>query len=239
LSIGVDELPVMAVTGTSKGLGLGIVKYFAGRGYRVAGCSRGSAGFESENYIHFDVDVGDEKQVRSWIRSIKRAYGRLDVLVCNAGLAPAALLMLETPAELLESVLRTNVTGTYNVCREAAKVMLLRRFGRIITVSSMAVGLHEEGTSAYSASKSAVVEMTKIMAKELVTFGITCNVMAPSMYITGAVNALGEAVIARALDKLTIKRTLTIEEICNVISFFASPESSSITGQVLHMGLVN
>jgi 3-oxoacyl-[acyl-carrier protein] reductase len=239
LSTAMDRLPVMAVTGTSKGIGQGIAEYFSGRGYQVVGCSRSPAVFESENYTHFIVDVGDEKQTRNWIRSIKRAYGRLDVLVCNAGLAPAALLMLETPAELLEAVLHTNVAGTYNVCREAAKVMLLQRSGRILTVSSMAVGLHEEGTSAYSASKSAVVEMTKIMAKELAPFGITCNVMAPSMYMTGAVNALGETVVSRALDKLTIKRTLTIEEICNVVSFFAAPESNVITGQVLHMGLVN
>jgi 3-oxoacyl-[acyl-carrier protein] reductase len=234
-----DEYPVMAVTGTSKGIGRGVAEYFALRGYRVAGCSRGPTELESENYFHTLIDIGDEKQVRSWTKSIKRTYGHLDVLVCNAGLAPAALLMLETPADVLESVLRTNVGGTYYVCREAAKIMLLQRSGRIITVSSMAVGLHEEGTSAYSASKSAVVEMTKIMAKELAAFGITCNVLAPSMYITEAVDVLGATVTARALDKLTIKRTLTIEEICNVISFFAAPESSCITGQVLHMGLVN
>ena len=233
-----NELPVMAVTGTSKGIGQGIAEHFAVHGYRVAGCSRGPAAFESENYLHFSADIGDEKQARSWIRSVKRAYGRLDVLVCNAGLAPAALLMLETSAELLDSVFRTNVIGTYNVCREAAKVMLLQRSGRIITVSSMAVGLHEEGTSAYSASKSAVVEMTKIMAKELVPFGITCNVIAPSIYMTGAVNALGETVIARALDKLTIKRTLTIEEICNVVSFFAQPRTYTIKKRLPHHNIV-
>jgi 3-oxoacyl-[acyl-carrier protein] reductase len=234
-----SEYPVMAITGTSKGIGRGIAEYFALRGYRVAGCSRGPTELEYENYFHTIVDVGDEKQVRNWMRSIKKTYGRLDILVCNAGLAPAALLMLETPADVLESVLRTNIAGTYYVCREAAKIMLLQHYGRIITFSSMAVGLHEEGTSAYSTSKSAVVEMTKIIAKELATFGITCNVLAPSMYMTEAVHALGEKVVAQALDKLTVKRTLTIEEICNVISFFAAPESGCITGQVLHMGLVN
>jgi 3-oxoacyl-[acyl-carrier protein] reductase len=234
-----NERPVMAVTGTSKGLGLGLAEYFAVHGYRVAGCSRSPATLESEAYFHTLVDIGDEKQVRDWVRLVKRTYGRLDVMVCNAGLAPAAMLLTMTPAEVLESVMRTNVNGTYYVCREAAKMMMLQRYGRIITVSSMAVGLHEEGTSAYAASKSAVVELTKILAKELVPFGITCNVLAPSMYLTGAVEALGEAVVARALEKLTIKRVLTIDEICNVISFFAAPESGCITGQVLHMGLVS
>jgi 3-oxoacyl-[acyl-carrier protein] reductase len=146
--------------------------------------------------------------------------------------------MAMTPGKVLEPLLRTNVSGTYYVCREVAKVMILQRSGRIITLSSMAVGLHEEGTSAYSASKSAVVEMTKILAKELAPLGITSNVIAPSMVKTEALEALGQGVIARALQKLTIKRTLTIEEICNVISFFAAPDSACITGQVIHMGLV-
>jgi len=234
-----NELPVMVVTGTSKGIGLGIAEHFALRGYRVAGCSRSPASLDLENYNHALVDVGDEKQVREWVRSIKRSYGRIDVLVCNAGLAPAAMLMLETSSEILEPLLRTNIAGNYYVCREIAKVMLLQRSGRIITVSSMAVALHEEGTSAYSASKSAVVEMTKIMAKELAAFGITCNVMAPSMFMTDAVDALGKEVVARALDKLTIKRTLTMNEICSVITFLSAPESGCITGQVIHMGLVS
>jgi 3-oxoacyl-[acyl-carrier protein] reductase len=80
--------------------------------------------------------------------------------------------------------------------------------------------------------------MTKILAKELAPLGITSNVIAPSMVKTEALEALGQGVIARALQKLTIKRTLTIEEICNVISFFAAPDSACITGQVIHMGLV-
>ena len=105
-------------------------------------------------------------------------------------------------------------------------------------MSSMAVGLHEEGTAVYSASKAAIVEMTKVMAKEFAPAGITCNVVAPSMLMTGAVEAFGEEVIKRALSKLTFKRTVTMEEVCNVISFFVKPESRCVTGQVIHMGLV-
>ena len=228
----------MVITGTRAGLGRGMAEHFVKKGYFVAGCSRGSSTLEVEGYQHTQVDVGDERQVRQWIRSLQNEYRRIDVLVCNAGLAPAALLLTMTAGEVLESLLRTNVSGTYYSCREVAKVMITQKFGRIITVSSMAVGLHEEGTSAYSASKSAIVEMTKVLAKELAPLGVTCNVIAPSMVITDAVKALGEAVIARALEKLTIKRTLTIEEVCNVISFFAAPDSVCITGQVIHMGLV-
>ena len=228
----------MVITGTRTGIGRGMAEHFISKGYLVAGCSRGPATLESEYYEHAEVDVGDEQQVVAWIRSLRNRHHRIDVLVCNAGLAPASLLLTMTPGRVLEPLLRTNVCGTYYVCREAAKVMALRRAGRIITISSMAVGLHEEGTSAYSASKSAIVEMTKVLAKELAPLGITCNVLAPSMIMTEAVRALGDEVVARALSKLTIKRTVSWEEICNVVSFFAAPESGCITGQVLHMGLV-
>ena len=229
----------MIITGTSRGIGRGMAEFFLGHGYRVAGCSRGAGSIQHENYLHSSMDVGDETQVREFVRLVRGTFPRIDVLVCNAGLAPAALLLTMTSGEVLNGVLRTNVSGTFYMCREVARAMMLQRSGRIITMSSMAVGLHEEGTSAYSASKSAIVEMTRILAKELASSGVTCNVLAPSMITTEAVEALGDAVTARALDKLTIKRRLSIEEICNVVSFFVGPQAGCITGQVIHMGLVN
>lgn len=233
-----NDAPVMVVTGTSKGIGRGIAVYFLARGYRVAGCSRGQSTISDENYIHTVLDIADENDVRSWIRSIKKAYKRIDVLVSNAGYAPANLLMTMTSSQVLSTLLQTNIAGSFYVCREVSKVMMLQRSGSIITTSSMAVGLHEEGTSAYSASKSAIVEMTKVIAKELAPLGITCNVIAPSMLMTDAVEFLGEDIIERALSKLTIKRPVTNEEICNIVAFLAAPESRCITGQVIHMGLV-
>jgi 3-oxoacyl-[acyl-carrier protein] reductase len=230
--------PVMVIAGTSKGIGNGIARHFLAKGYRVAGCSRSASTIEHDSYFHSPVDVASEEQVRSWVRAIKNRFGRIDVLVCNAGHAPANLLMSMTPGTVLSDILQVNIAGSYFVCREVSKVMVLQRSGRVITTSSMAVGLHEEGTSAYSASKSAIVEMTKIMAKELAPAGITCNVIAPSMLMTDAVEILGGDIIERALSKLTIKRTVTMEEVCNVVEFFAAPHSSCITGQVIHMGLV-
>lgn len=232
------EPQVMVITGTSKGIGNGIAAHFLALGYCVAGCSRSEATIEHESYFHSTVDIGDEGQVRSWVRAVKKQFKRIDVLVCNAGYAPADLLMTMTPGSVLMELLKVNIAGSYYVCREVSKVMLLQRSGRIITTSSMAVGLHEEGTSAYSASKAAIVEMTKVMAKELAPAGITCNVIAPSMLMTDAVTVLGEEIIERALSKLTIKRVVSIEEVCNVVSFLSAAESSCITGQVIHMGLV-
>lgn len=233
-----NDFQVMVVTGTSKGIGYEIAKCFLAKGYRVAGCSRGHSTINSDNYIHTELDVADENEVRRWIRSIKKKYKRIDVLICNAGYAPANLLMTMTSGQVLNKLLQTNIAGSFYVCREVSKVMMLQKSGRIITLSSMSVGLHEEGTSAYSASKSAIVEMTKIMAKELAPLGITCNVLAPSMLMTDAVEALGPDIIERGLSKLTFKRLVTSEEVCNVIEFFAATESQCITGQVIHMGLV-
>lgn len=228
----------MLATGTSRGIGLGVAQYFLGRGYIVEGCSRGAAAIEAPTYVHTTVDVRDEDQVVAWVRAMERRHRRIDVVVNNAGLAPAAIPALMTSGGVLDDVFRTNAIGTYLVAREAARVMTARRFGRIINVSSMAVGLHEEGTAAYAASKSAIVEFTRIMAKEWAASGVTCNVIAPSMFPTTAVEALGEAVIARALQKLTVKRTITMAEVCHVLEFLIHPLGGIITGQVIAMGLI-
>ena len=233
-----DYKPVMVITGASKGIGRGIAENYLSKGYLVAGCSRGESTLKLDGYIHSQVDVSNEREVRKWIRSIKKVYKRVDVLMCMAAYAPANLLLTMTSTVHLEPVLKTNVAGTYYVCGEVAKIMMQQRSGRIITVSSMAVGLHEEGTSAYACSKSAIVEMTKILAKELAPLGITCNVMAPSIYLSEGVEALGDEVIESAREKLTFKNNLEIEELCNVVDFFVAPESKQITGQVIHLGLV-
>jgi 3-oxoacyl-[acyl-carrier protein] reductase len=233
------DLPVMVITGTSKGIGRGLANYFVGKGYRVVGCSRGPITFELDGYRHDQVDVSNEKQVRDWIRAIKKTYQRIDVLVCNASLIQLPSLLTMTPGAVLEPILLTNIAGTYYVCREVAKIMMLQKYGRIITISSFSVGVHFEGTSAYTTSKSAVIELSKILAKELAPSGITCNVLSPSMVMTESVRALGADVAKLVNNAQTIKREQSIEEIGHAISFFAAEESGCITGQVLYMGLVD
>lgn len=234
-----NDKRVMVITGTSRGIGRGVAEHFLSKGWTIEGCARGVGAITHPRYHHTQVNVADEESVRSWVRAIKRRQGKIDVLFNNAGLAPAAFAVLLTPGSLVEDVLKTNVMGSFLVAREAALVMTTKKYGRIINVSSMAVGLHEEGTAIYSASKSAIVEFTRIMAKELAPFNITCNVIAPSMFMTTAVEALGQEVINRALSKLTIKRTITMEEICHVLDFLISPLGGIITGQTIHMGLIS
>ncbi len=193
---------------------------------------------ENSNYHHTELDIGDESAVRAWIRTVNHEGGHIDALISNAGAAPASALLTATPGELIRSTVETNILGSMFLCREVAKTMLTQGAGRIITISSMAVGLHQEGTALYSATKSAIVEMTKILAKELAPAGITCNTVAPSMIRTDAVAALGSDIIKKALADLTIKREVTMSELCHVTDFFLAGEGAPITGQVIHMGLV-
>jgi 3-oxoacyl-[acyl-carrier protein] reductase len=232
------DAPLMVITGASRGIGRGLAEHFIGQGYRVAGCSRGPSTLDLPMYSHEQVDVTDERAVQLWVRQVRRDSGAIEVLVCSAGAAKAARLLTMTDGAMLDEVIRSNVYGTYYVCREVARSMMKNRSGRIITISSMAAGLHEEGTSAYAAAKAAIVEMTKVLARELGPHGVTANAIAPSMYSSDAFEALGEKVQERARSKLTIQRTLTIEEIANVVAFFAAPDSRAVTGQVIHLGLV-
>ena len=149
------------------------------------------------------------------------------------------MLALLTSTALVESTVRTNFVGTFSVCREASKVMLKHKFGRIINISSIAVGLHMEGASVYAASKSATVEFSKVLAKELGPTGITCNVVALSLVETDMTAGLSEEAIERYKEGLAIKRWAAMEDVCNVISFFASPASSYVTGQVINLGFVD
>ena len=232
-----DE-PVALVTGSSRGIGRDIAEHFLEQGYWVAGCSRGPSSIRRKRYEHAVVDLANQTEVNGWIRTLAASRGRIDVVINNAGVGPSALA-LTTSDELIESTMRTNFLGAFAVCRETAKVMLPRRFGRIINISSMAVGLHMKGASAYVASKGALVEFSKVLAKELGPSGITCNVVAVSLTESDMSANLHEEARNYYNENLAIKRWATIEDICNAVSFFASPASSYITGQVIHLGFVD
>lgn len=229
----------MVITGSSRGVGYGIAKHFLSQGYLVFGCSRGSSSVSQEGYEHSTVDIGEDEQVRQWISSIARAHGRIDVVINNAGLMPPASLVMATPTDVVESTFKTNLLGAFAVCRESAKVMMKRKSGRIINISTVGTALYLEGASAYLASKSALVEFSKVLAKELVPLGITCNVLALSLLESDMSDSLNKAALDNYKQSLAIKQPSDIEDVCNVISFFVSPASRHVTGQVLHLGFVD
>jgi len=229
---------VVVVTGSSRGVGRGLAEFFLSEGYVVAGCSRGQATLSGSRYDHSIIDVGDEHQVHRWISGIAKARGRIDIVINNASVGPSSLALV-TSTDVAESTLRTNFLGTFSICRESAKIMIRQRFGRIINISSMAVGLHMPGASAYVASKSAVEDFTKVLAKELGPSGITCNVIALSLVDTDMMDSLKHEVVEKYMQSLVFNRKTEMKDICNAVEFFASPSSSYITGQILRLGFVD
>lgn len=226
---------VLLVTGSSKGIGRYLVEYYLAKGYLVVGCSRSNSSFQHENYRHFPVDVSDEIPVKGMFAEIHRDYGRLDVLLNNAGIASMNHILL-TPVETARRILETNFIGTFLLCREAAKLMRKRKFGRIVNLASVAVPLKLEGEAVYAASKAAVISFTQIAAKELAPFDITVNAVGPTPIHTDLIKAVPEEKIEKLISLQAIPRLGTLADVSNVIDFFIQPESDFITGQVIFLG---
>jgi 3-oxoacyl-[acyl-carrier protein] reductase len=229
------EPVITLITGTRAGIGESIAKHLLEKGHIVEGCSRGPADWSHPNYTHHKADVGDENSVLRMFESIRSRHGRLDVLINNAGIASMNHLLL-TPLSSAESIIRTNFLGTFLVAREAAKLMATNRNGRIVNMATVATPLELEGEAIYAASKSAVVSLTRVMSKELGSFGITCNAVGPTPVETDLIRGVPEEKIQSILDSLAIKRLGTFDDVNNVIDFFIAPDSDYITGQVIYLG---
>ena len=145
----------------------------------------------------------------------------------------AALL---TPAATVDEILATNVRGTALVSRESAKLMMRRKYGRIVNFGSIAVPMRIEGEAVYAASKAAVASYSRILARELAPFGITVNVVAPSPIETDLLRGVPQDKLQSLVERQAIKRMGRMEDVANVVDFFIRPESDFITGQVLYLG---
>jgi 3-oxoacyl-[acyl-carrier protein] reductase len=230
-----SEREVVLITGARKGIGRFLAEHFVKKGAFVEGCSREQPDWELENYTHHLVDVADEAQVRTMISSIQKHHGRLDIVINNAGIAAMNHILL-TPAATVDRIMATNFRGTFLICRESAKLMKKRKYGRIVNISTIAVPMHLEGEAIYAASKSAVTTLSQILARVLAEFGITCNVVGPSPIETDLIRAVSPDKINRIVSRLAIKRLGRFEDVANAIDFFVRPESDYITGQVIHLG---
>ncbi|MBV9948442.1 MAG: SDR family oxidoreductase [Myxococcales bacterium] len=226
---------VMIITGTRKGIGRYLAETYARRGFLVEGCSRGAAGFEAENYTHHQVDVADERQVRAMISDVAKRRGRIDVVLNNAAVASMNHVLL-TPAKASNRMLEVNVTGTMLVCRDAAKVMMRRRYGRIVNFTTIVAPIALAGEAVYAASKAAVVTFTRILAFELGQWGITCNSFGATPIMTDMIRGVPQEKIDAVVKNLAVKRLGTYEDCSNVCDFFISPASDNVTGQVIYLG---
>jgi 3-oxoacyl-[acyl-carrier protein] reductase len=226
---------VMVITGTSRGIGSYLVDHYAGKGYRVIGCSRSEVESAAAGYAHYCLDVADEDAVTDMIHDIGRTYGAIDILINNAGIASMNHSLL-TPLSTVRDVFSTNVFGAFLFAREAAKVMMRQSSGRIVNFATVATPLKLEGEAAYAASKAAVESYTKILAKELATFNITVNAVGPTPVQTDLIKNVPGEKIQALVDAQTIKRMGEYRDISNVIDFFISPASDFVTGQILYLG---
>ncbi len=231
----VPDAEVVLITGSRKGIGRHLAEHFLARGASVVGCSRAAADWAHERYTHHEVDVTDEAAVKALLAAIGQRHGRLDILINNAGIAALNHTLL-TPHLQVEKVLATNFTGTFLVCREAAKLMSRRKYGRIVNLGTVAVPLKLEGEAIYAASKSAVVTFSQILAKELGHLGITCNVIGPTPVDTDLIRGVPKDKLDKLIDQQAIKRMGRFEDIANVVDFFVSPRSDFVTGQVVYLG---
>ena len=229
------DMPLMIITGTRKGIGKNLVQYYGKKGYMVVGCSRGKIDYKVDNYKHYCLDVSDESSVKKMFTEIRKQYGRLDVLINNAGIASMNHSIL-TPIATARKILDTNIIGTVLFSRESAKMMKNRKYGRIINFSTFAVPFKLEGEAIYAASKAGVVSLTEILAREYADFGITVNAVAPPAVQTDLIRGVPKDKMQKLLNKQAIHRYGKPEEICNVIDFFINMRSDMVTGQIVYMG---
>lgn len=226
---------VVLITGTSRGIGRFLASHFAKRGDGVIGCSRGQVKLDARNYQHFALDVTDELAVRKMVRDIRQTHGRLDILINNAGAASMNHTLL-MPTDTARRLLETNTLGTFIVCREAARLMQRNHYGRIVNMSTVAVPMKIEGEAVYAASKNAIVSFTQILAGELASFNITCNVVGPAPIETDLIRNIPKEKIERLISRLPIKRMGRFEDVANVVDFFVKRASDYVTGQTIYLG---
>jgi len=229
------DAPVTLITGTRKGIGRVLVEHYVRAGHRVVGCSRREPEWRLDGYRHFLADVGEEVEVERLFVDLRKDYGRLDHLINNAGIAAMNHSLL-TPVSTVERVFRTNVLGTFLFCREAARLMQRRSYGRIVNFASVATPLKLEGEAVYAASKAAVMSLTEVLARELAPWGITVNAVGPTPIDTDLIRGVPEEKIQALVARQAIRRRGTFADVLNAVDFFIREESGFVTGQTLFLG---
>lgn len=226
------------ITGASRGIGAAAAKLFAAEGYRVAICCHTQMERAEElaaslpDAAAFAADIACEEEVSRMIDAVHRRFGEIHVLINNAGIAMQKLFT-DTTAEDWSRIFDVNVTGTFYTCRAVLPEMIRRKSGRIVNVSSMWGVTGASCEVAYSASKAAVIGLTKALAKEVGLSGITVNCVAPGVIDTEMNANLSSADRAALCEETPLARIGTADEAAQAILFLASGRASFVTGQVL------
>lgn len=187
---------------------------------------------EGQRFIGIQADVSRFDEAKRLISQVKEEFGRIDVLVNNAGITRDGLLA-RMKEEAFDRVIEVNLKGAFNCLRHAAPLMMKQRYGRIVSVSSVVGVAGNAGQVNYAASKAGIIGMTKAAAKELAARNITVNAVAPGFIDTAMTDGLSEAMKEATLARIACGQFGTPEDVANAVAFFASPESGYVTGQVL------
>jgi 3-oxoacyl-[acyl-carrier protein] reductase len=218
------------VTGGSRGIGLAIAAAFKEAGDQVAVTYNTSP--PPEGFLGVKCDITDQAQVDAAFDTIAEQHGPVEVLVANVGITRDTLLLRMSDDDW-DSVIETNLTGSFRVARRAAKGMLRLRKGRIVFISSVVGLLGSPGQVNYAASKSGLIGMARSIARELGSRGITANVVAPGFVETDMTAVLPEETQKQYLGQIPLGRFGLTEEIANAVRWLASEEAGYITGAVI------
>lgn len=235
---------VALVTGASRGIGKEIARALANQGAFVVVNYNGSkeraqAVAEEINAdagecraVPYGCNVSDFTACGEMIEHIIKEYGHLDILVNNAGITRDGLIM-KMSEDAFDAVLDTNLKGTFHTIRHASRYFLKQKSGHIINISSVSGVMGNAGQANYSASKAGVIGLTKSVARELASRGVTCNAVAPGFIETEMTEAMTEQAKEAVKAQIPLKRVGTVEDIAHTVVFLASDYASYITGQVI------
>lgn len=231
------------ITGSGQGIGAAVAKRLAKDGFDIAvndlNEENGRRTVEECKAIgvkaaYFKADVSKLSECEEMVKAVKEEFGTIDVLVNNAGITRDGLLA-RMSEENYDLVIAVNQKSVFNMMKTVGAIMMKQRSGRVINLSSVA-GVHgNPGQFNYSASKAAIIGMTKSAAKELGSRGINVNAVAPGFIRTPMTDALTDAQKEAILGAIAMKRYGEVEEIAGVISFLAGKDSSYVTGQVIEI----
>ncbi len=234
---------VALVTGGARGIGRAIAENLAKKGVSlaIADVSIESATQTAKELALLGVktfavrmDVSKSDEVGKAFGDIVGQFGRLDILVNNAGITKDGLLM-RMKEEDWDAVIDINLKGVFLCSKEAVKVMVKQKYGRIVNIASIVAFMGNPGQANYSASKAGIVGLTKTIAREYASRGITVNAVAPGFIATAMTDALAENVRQEMLKSIPAGKFGSVDDVANAVIFLSSPESGYITGHVVHV----